>query len=123
MTLVEVRYRVKTWNELPSCVADARAALDLAVAEGAASALLIGFSMGGAVSIAAADHEAVAAVLGLAPWIPERLPVDTLRGKRLDVVHGAWDRHFPGIPGVSPQQLTRRLRASARGGCAAARIS
>jgi dienelactone hydrolase len=97
----EVRYRVKTWRELPSCMADADAALDLVAATGA-SALLVGFSMGGAVSIGAAAHEHARGVLGLAPWIPDRLPLDGLRGKRLDVVHGAWDRPLPGIPGVSP---------------------
>ena len=119
VTLVEVRYRLKTWNELPSCIADARAALDLVVAQGAASALLVGFSMGGAVAIAAADHEAVAALLGLAPWIPDRLPLGTLDGKRLDVVHGAWDRYLPGIPGVSPRSsragFERALAAGAHG--------
>lgn len=102
LTFAEVRYRVKTWNELPSCVADAEAALDLVVAEGAARVLLVGFSMGGAVSIGVAQHPAVTGVVGLAPWIPDRLEVDGLRGKRLDVVHGAWDRWLPGIPGVSP---------------------
>ena len=119
VTLVEVRYRLKSWNELSSCVADGRAALDLAVSQGASSAMLVGFSMGGAVSIAAADHDAVAALLGLAPWIPERLPVDTARGKRLDVVHGTWDRYLPGIPGVSPQHsragFERALAAGANG--------
>jgi hypothetical protein len=28
--------------------------------------------------------------------------MEGLAGKRFDVVHGAWDRWFPGIPGVSP---------------------
>ena len=100
VALVEVRYRVKTWKELPSCIADANAALELA---DAAPTLLIGFSMGGAVSIAVAGHSSVAAVLGLAPWIPEELPLAGLAGKRLDVVHGEWDRYLPGIPGVSPE--------------------
>ncbi len=81
--------------------------------------------MGGAVSIAAAEHEVVAALLGLAPWIPDRLPLDTLRGKRLDVVHGAWDRYLPGIPGVSPQHsrsgFERALAAGAHGTYAADR--
>lgn len=103
----EIRYRVKTWNELPSCVADADAALDHVAAEGARDTLLVGFSMGGAVSIGAASHPTVDTVLGLAPWIPDRLPVETMRGKRLDVVHGSWDRWFPGVPGVSPS-LSRR---------------
>jgi dienelactone hydrolase len=99
---VEVRYRLKTWKELESCMEDAAATLDLAQAEGAGDALLIGFSMGGAVSIGVAGHAAAAGVLGLAPWIPGQLSLDGLRGKRLDVVHGAWDRYLPGVPGVSP---------------------
>ena len=98
LAFAEVRYRVKTWNALESCMSDARAALDLL----ARPALLVGFSMGGAVSIGVASHPAVTGVLGLAPWIPERLSLDGLRGKRLDVLHGAWDRYLPGIPGVSP---------------------
>ena len=97
----EVRYRVKSWNALPSCMADAEAALELSAARGARSALLIGFSMGGAVSIGIAGHDGVAGVLGLAPWIPPELDLSPLAGKRLDVVHGTWDRWLPGIPGVS----------------------
>ena len=112
---VEVRYRVKTWHALESCIEDARAALDLA-AEGARRCLLVGFSMGGAVSIGAASHGAVAGVLGLAPWIPDRLALDGLVGKRLDVVHGAWDRWLPGVPGVSPAVSRRGFsRAQALG--------
>ncbi len=77
---------------------------------------MIGFSMGGAVSVGVADEPSVAAVLGLAPWIPDRLPVDRLAGKRLDVVHGAWDRFLPGIPGVSPASSRRGFdRATAAG--------
>jgi len=97
VAFVEVCYRVKTWNELPSCMADAEAALELVQRE----SLLVGFSMGGAVSIGVAAHERAAAVVGLAPWIPARLALDGLRGKRLDVIHGSWDRYLPGIPGVS----------------------
>jgi pimeloyl-ACP methyl ester carboxylesterase len=100
VTLIEVRYRVKTWKELPSCIADAEAALELA---GDSPTLLIGFSMGGAVAIAVSGRASVAAVLGLAPWIPRQLPLDGLAGKRLDVVHGGWDRYLPGIPGVKPE--------------------
>lgn len=94
----EVRYRVKSWHELESCMADAEAALDAMVRR----SLLVGFSLGGAVSIGVAGHDAVAGVLGLAPWIPGRLPLEGLAGKRLDVIHGSWDRPLPGIPGVSP---------------------
>ena len=100
----EVRYRVKSWTRLDDCVEDTRAALD---AVGAARVLLVGFSMGGAVSISCADDPRVEAVLGLAPWIPDRLSVEPLRGKRLRVLHGSLDRALPGIPGVSPS-LARR---------------
>lgn len=101
---VEVRYRVKSWRQLDLCIEDARAAIREA---GGSRTLLLGFSMGGAVAIAAADEPTVAGVLGLAPWIPDRLPVATLRGKRFDVIHGSLDAYLPGIPGVSPR-LSRR---------------
>ncbi len=115
ITFAEVRYRVKTWNELDSCMADARAALDLV----ASPSLLVGFSMGGAVSIGVAAHPQVDSVLGLAPWIPERLPLDGLAGKRFDVLHGSWDRYLPGIPGVSAASSRRgfdRVQSIAAGG-------
>jgi pimeloyl-ACP methyl ester carboxylesterase len=94
----EVRYRIKSWRRLEWCVDDARAAL---AEVGAQRVVLLGFSMGGAVSVAIADEPSVEAVLGLAPWIPDQLDVTTLRGKRLTVLHGAYDRWLPGIPGVS----------------------
>ena len=98
LTFAEVRYRVKSWKQLESCVDDARAA----VAEvGAPRTALLGFSMGGAVSVAIADEPSVAEVIGLAPWLPRELDVTGLRGKRLTVLHGALDRWLPGIPGVS----------------------
>jgi pimeloyl-ACP methyl ester carboxylesterase len=100
----EVRYRVKSWNRLYECVDDARAAIE---AVGAERVLLVGFSMGGAVSISCADDPRVVGVLGLAPWIPDRLSVEPLRGKRLRVLHGSLDRALPGIPGVAPS-LARR---------------
>lgn len=95
----EVRYRVRSWKRLDSCVEDARAAVREVSAP---RTLLLGFSMGGAVSVAVADEPGVEGVVGLAPWIPDRLGVDGLRGKRLAVIHGALDRWLPGVPGVSP---------------------
>jgi alpha-beta hydrolase superfamily lysophospholipase len=94
----EVRYRIRSWRRLEWCVEDAQAAVDEL---GAPRVALLGFSMGGAVSIAIAEDSSVRAVVGLAPWIPDRLDVTTLRGKRLTVLHGALDRWLPGIPGVS----------------------
>ena len=110
---VEVRYRTKSWKALEWCMEDAAAAIDVAVAEGAGRCLLVGFSMGGAVSIGVAGLDAVWGVLGLSPWIPGRLSLDGLAGKRLDVLQGTLDRALPGIPGIS--------RASSRAGFERAR--
>lgn len=109
----EVKYRIKSWRRIDWCIEDARAA----VAEtGAPRTLLLGFSMGGAVAIRAADEPTVETVVGLAPWIPEQLPVDALRGRRLAVFHGTRDRYLPGIPGVSPTGSRRGFeRARALG--------
>jgi pimeloyl-ACP methyl ester carboxylesterase len=101
---LEVRYRIKSWRVLDLCIEDCRAAID---ASGAERVLLLGFSMGGAVAIASAGDPRVTGVLGLAPWIPDRLDVSPLRGKRLEVLHGSLDRWLPGVPGVSPA-LSRR---------------
>jgi pimeloyl-ACP methyl ester carboxylesterase len=100
----EVRYRVKSWKQLDRCVEDARAAVDELAAR---RTLVLGFSMGGAVAAQIADERSVETVLGLAPWFPDRLSLEPLRGRRLRVLHGALDRWLPGIPGVSPA-LSRR---------------
>ena len=100
----EVRYRIKSWRKLELCNEDARAAIDEA---GGTRTLLLGFSMGGAVAIATAADHRVTGVLGLAPWIYDRLDLTPLLGKRLDVLHGSLDRWLPAIPGVS-SDLSRR---------------
>jgi pimeloyl-ACP methyl ester carboxylesterase len=100
LRFAEVRYRIKSWERLDWCIEDA----DEAISEvGASRVLMLGFSMGGAVSAAVAGQPSVVGVLGLAPWLPERLPLGGLRGKRLRVLHGSLDRAVPGIPGVSPE--------------------
>jgi pimeloyl-ACP methyl ester carboxylesterase len=107
----EVRYRTKSWRRLEHCVEDARAAVREAAGK---RTLVLGFSMGGAVAIGSADEPAVERVVGLAPWIPDRLSVEPIRGKRLDVLHGTLDAYLPGIPGVSPKHSRRgfeRVRA------------
>jgi len=104
LRFVEVRYRVKSWKRLDSCVEDALAAIEAA---GAGRVLLVGFSMGGAVCVRAASHPSVSGVLGLAPWLPDELDLAPLHGRRLDVLHGALDRWLPGIPGVNPS-ISRR---------------
>lgn len=113
LAFAEVRYRVKSWRRLESCVEDARAAVDEI---GAPRVALLGFSMGGAVSIAIANEPVVEEVVGLAPWIPDQLDVTTLRRKRLTVLHGALDRWLPGIPGVSASHSRKGYeRARERG--------
>jgi acetyl esterase/lipase len=113
LAFAEVRYRIKSWRRLESCVEDARAAvLEL----GAPRVALLGFSMGGAVSIAVASEPQVAEVVGLAPWIPAELDVSSLRRKRLTVIHGSLDRWLPGIPGVSATHSRKGFdRARERG--------
>jgi len=111
LRFVEVRYRVKSWKRLDWCVDDALAAIGVAAAE---RVLLVGFSMGGAVSVRAAAHPSVTGVLGLAPWLPDELDVSPLVGRRLDVLHGALDRWLPGIPGVSPSSSRRGFERATR---------
>jgi dienelactone hydrolase len=109
----EVRYRVKSWKHLESCFEDARSAVREV---GALRTMLLGFSMGGAVSIGIADEPGVEGVVGLAPWIPDQLDVSRLHGKRLSVFHGALDRWLPGIPGVSAGHSRKGFeRALSRG--------
>lgn len=109
----ELKYRIKSWNRLDSCIADARAALEEVAAP---RTLLLGFSMGGAVSVSVADDPSVETVVGLAPWLPARLSLEPLRGRRLRVIHGSLDQALPGVPGVSPNLSRQSLeRAEAMG--------
>jgi pimeloyl-ACP methyl ester carboxylesterase len=109
----EGRYPIKSWKRLDSCVEDALSAIE---ALGAGRTLLLGFSMGGAVAVQAAEAPSVETVLGLAPWFPDRLSLEPLRGRRLRVLHGSLDRWLPGIPGVSPASSRRGFeRARALG--------
>ena len=113
LAFAEVRYRVKSWRRLDWCIEDTRAAIAESAPE---RTLLLGFSMGGAVAIAAADEPSVEGVVGLAPWIPEQLDLSAIVGKSLVVLHGALDRWLPGVPGVSPLSSRRGFeRAQALG--------
>jgi pimeloyl-ACP methyl ester carboxylesterase len=109
----QVRYRVKSWRRLDRCEEDARAAIREV---GAPRTLLVGFSMGGAVAVCAADEPGVEGVVGLAPWLPDRLDLGPLRGKRLAVFHGSLDRRLPGIPGVSAAHSRAGFERAVRGG-------
>ncbi len=100
----EVRYRVKSWRRLDLCVEDALAAIAALEPE---RTLLLGFSMGGAVSVRIAAEPSVVGVLALAPWLPEELDLAPLEGKRLAIVHGSLDSPLPGIPGVTARSSRR----------------
>lgn len=113
---LELRYRVKSWRRFEDCVADGEAALGHAKELGAQEVLLLGFSMGGAVSVRIAGDDAVSTVVGLAPWLPPELELEPLRGRRLAIVHGALDSPFPLVPGVRPSvSLAAAERARALG--------
>lgn len=105
LAFCELRYRIKSWRLLGMAIEDGRAAI-AAAADGRPAAV-VGFSMGGAVAIAIADHPDVRAVIGLAPWIPDQLSVDGLEGRRFSVVQGSLDGVLPIIPGVSPRSSRR----------------
>ena len=109
----EVRYRVKSWRRLDLCVEDAQAAIANLEPR---RTLLLGFSMGGAVSVRVAAQPSVAGLLALAPWLPEELDLAALDGKRLAIIHGSLDSPLPGIPGVTARSSRRAYeRAVARG--------
>ena len=116
LSFLEVRYRVKSWRRLESCVEDALAALAAAREAGVQEIAILGFSMGGAVAVHAAADPAVTTVVGLAPWLYPELDLSPLRGRRLAIFHGELDRGVPWIPGVSPElSLRAAQRACALG--------
>ena len=116
VAFAEVRYRIKSWNRMEMCIEDTLAAVEAVARAGSERCILLGFSMGGAVAIGASRHASVSEMIGLAPWIPDRLDLSGLDGKRLTVFHGALDRYLPGIPGVSPANSRRGFeRAQALG--------
>ena len=106
-----MRYRIKSWRRLPLCIEDARAAIGVARAAGAEEVALLGFSMGGAVSVHVADDPAVSTVIALAPWLYPELDVSPLDGRRFAVLHGSLDRGLPGSPGREARALAAWLRA------------
>jgi pimeloyl-ACP methyl ester carboxylesterase len=113
LAFLEVRYRLKSWRHFDLCVEDARAALDAARAAGAERVALLAFSMGGAVAVRSAHAPEVAVLLGVNPWLPPQLDLEPLRGRRLAILHAAFDAPLPGIPGVKPS-LSRAACERAR---------
>lgn len=92
--IARARYRHRGWNgERADAAGDARAAVDwLAERYGPLPVVLVGHSMGGRAALAAAGHEAVRGVIGLAPWCPPGEPVEQLAGQRVALLHSDHDR-------------------------------
>lgn len=107
---LELRYRVKSWRRLDSCIEDGLHAVDAAFAAGARRVAMLGFSMGGAVSLACAGARPVQDVVALAPWIPRELDLAALRGTRVTVLHGSLDAAFPGLPALKPAHSLAGVR-------------
>jgi dienelactone hydrolase len=113
LAFLEVRYRLKSWRHFDLCVEDAQAAVEAARAAGADRIALLAFSMGGAVAVRSASAPEVGLLLGVNPWLPPELDLEPLRGRRLAILHAAFDAPLPGIPGVKPS-LTRAACARAQ---------
>ncbi|MFC5145405.1 alpha/beta hydrolase family protein [Streptomyces aureoversilis] len=94
-----VHYRRRGWNgSAADPVRDAGWAADEVVRRyGDVPVCLVGTGMGGRAALQAAGHPAVAAVLAVAPWLPEPQellepdPVRQLCGRRVLIVHGTND--------------------------------
>ncbi|MFE0703241.1 alpha/beta hydrolase [Streptomyces sp. NPDC058872] len=94
-----VHYRTRGWNGADAdLAADASWAVEEAVRRyGDVPICLVGHGFGGRAALRAAGHEAVGAVLALAPWLPEDdvaaepEPVRQLVGRRVLLVHGTND--------------------------------
>lgn len=111
----EVRYRIKSWRQLASLVTDARAAVDAVRASGASRIALLGFSAGGAASLACAAAEGIDTVIALAPWIPDEMDLTGLADVHVAVIHGSLDGSRLGVIGVHPDHSRAgvgRLRAA-----------
>jgi hypothetical protein len=91
--LYQPRYHVRGWNgELASPVHDLDVVLDeIGERFGGIPVVLIGHSMGARAAFRVAGHPAVAAVAGLAPWLPPEEPVAQLAGRRVLLAHGTGD--------------------------------
>jgi len=88
------RYRQRGWNgALASPVDDLTELLDaIGALFGDIPVVLIGHSMGARAAFRVAGHPAVAAVAGLAPWLPPQEPVAQMTGRRVLLAHGTGDQ-------------------------------
>lgn len=103
LAVVQLRYRLRGWNGTGTdALADVDHALTVVDARfGNVPIVVVGHSMGGRAALRTAGHPTVRGVVALAPWLPDREPVDQLARRDVVVLHGTRD-------------LTTSPRASAR---------
>jgi dienelactone hydrolase len=111
LAFYEVRYRVRSWRHLDRCIEDARAALEALDRPGGRPVALLGYSMGGAVSMAVAGHPSVRAFIGLAPWLPAEIGAEGLIGRWAAVIHGSVDGRPFGVSPAESRRGVERMRA------------
>jgi predicted esterase len=104
-----LRYELRGWNGAQmSPVADALWALEeIRRRHDDVPVALVGHSMGGRTAMRVAADPSVVAIVGLAPWLPDGEPVDSLAGRRALVLHGTLDR-------VTSAAASRRFSERAR---------
>ncbi len=112
---LEVRYRIKSWRRLELCVEDAAAAIGAAERERGGGAGVARVLDGRRRRRPERRRGRRRAGRRRQPWLPPQLELETLRGRRLAIAHGALDAPLPLIPGVKPsmsQAAAERARAS-----------
>jgi pimeloyl-ACP methyl ester carboxylesterase len=88
-----LRYRHRGWNGADGDpVVDVAFALDELRGRYDAPVVLVGHSMGGRAALRSAARPEVRGVVALAPWLPEREPVEPVADRDLVIMHGARDR-------------------------------
>lgn len=110
LAVARLLFQVRGWNGVErSPLADAEWALDrLAARLPGRPVALVGHSMGARTAIHVAGHEAVRAVVCLAPWIEAGDPISTLEGRRVLIAHGDQDRK------TSPEASRKYAQEAAR---------
>ena len=109
----EVRYRIKSWRRLDLCVEDGLAAI---AALEPRRTVMLGFSMGGTVSVRLAAQPSVATVVEVGAVAPGAARSLAARGQAARHPPRQPGQPLPGIPGVTARSSKHAYeRAVARG--------